>query len=282
MSSDSKDKNADSSDPAPGRHGGLPSARAPTTWGPVRSALASLYNLEVLLRNRAISLGTLVDLLPELCANAALLRDTFRVEAHADVERLAVSERGNKVLAELDSVLDGVQAGATDRDSLAARAGTVADELEASADLSALLDRSNLPNPTEVSLAVVAREAGRMHGAGRGRSRVVRFDGGPSPASVVTDPVVLATLLSLIIACVYEGGTHDIVVRAQPLPKPGFVVEAVADTDLDLPTMTMGILAWVPAAAAVARRVAANLGAVLELEGARAMIELGKPGRSPG
>jgi hypothetical protein len=278
MSSDSNNKKPESIEPDPASGGGRRfSARAPSAWGAVRDALAALFNLEVLLRNTAVSLRTLLDLLPELRASAALLREAFHLGAEDDPGGSVVCTYGQLRLGDLDAVLDAVEAGAVDRDSLATRAGSLADELEASADLLALLDRSSASSPTDVSLALVARETGRMSGAWRGRERVVKFDEGSPDRPVATDPVVLGPLLSLVVACVHEAGAKDIVVRARSAPSAGFVVEAAGEADAALPTLSMRVLPWVPPAEAIARRVAANMGVALDLAGGRGSITLAGP-----
>jgi len=275
MSSDSSNKKPDSIEPTPpsGR-GQRSSGRAPATWGAARDALAAVFNLEVLLRNKSVSPVTLLDLLPELRTSAALLRDAFHAEAEDDPVAAAVSAYGALRVVDVQVLLDTIDAGEADRDALATRAGSLADELEVSADLLTLLDRSGAPGPTDVSLALVAREAGRMPGAWRGRERVVKFDEASPDRSVATDPVVLGPLLSLVVACVHESGAEDIVVRIQLAPEAGFVVEAASEADKDLPTLSMRVLPWVPPAESVARRVAANIGARVDLEAGRGSITL--------
>jgi hypothetical protein len=277
-SEDSNNKKPESMEPGPGSgRAQRLSARAPSVWGALRDALAAVFNLEVLLRNAAVSLRTLLDLLPELRASAALLRDAFHPSAEADPAESVVCAYGELRIGDLDAVLDAIEAGNANRDALATRAGSVGDELEASADLLALLDRSSAPSPTEVSLALVAREAGRMSGAWRGRERIVKFDEGSPDRPVATDPVVLGPLLSLIVGCVHEAGAKDIVVRARSIPEVGFVVEAAREADAALPALSMRVLPWVPPAEAVARRVAANIGAEVELTGGRGSITLERP-----
>jgi hypothetical protein len=275
MSSEDNNKKPDSIEPDPlsGR-GKRSSSRAPTVWGSARDALAAVFNLEVLLRNKAFSPDTLLELLPELRTSATLLRGAFDPQAQDDPVSSGVCDYGRLRLAELDAVLDAVEAGDPDRDMLATKTGTLADELEASADLVALIDRSGAPSPTDVSLALVAREAGRMPGPWRGRERLVKFDEGAPDRPVATDPVILGPLLSLVVACVHAAGATDIVVRARSAPQAGFIVEAVRETDKDLPTLSMRMLPCVPPAESVARRVAANMGAEIDLSGGRGSITL--------
>ena len=78
-----------------------------------------------------------------------------------------------------------------DRPVHADQVGAFADELEASADLLALLDRASAPVATEVSLNLVAREAGRMSGTARGHEMVIQFDEANPDCVVTTDPYVL-------------------------------------------------------------------------------------------
>jgi hypothetical protein len=277
MSSEDNHKKPDSMDPDPvSGKGQRSSSRAPTAWGAARDALAAVFNLEVLLRNKAFSPGTLLDLLPELRTSATLLRGAFDPDAQVDSVSSGVCEYGRLRLGELDALLDAIEAGNADRDALADTAGTLADELEASADLVALLDRSSAPSPTDVSLALVAREAGRMPGPWRGRERLVKFDEAAPDRPVATDPVILGPLLSLVVACVHAAGATDIVVRARSSPEAGFVVEAAREADKDLPTLSMRMLPCVPPAESVARRVAVKMGAEIELAGERGSITLGR------
>lgn len=277
MSSDSSNKKPDSIEPAPpSGKGQRSSGRAPAAWGAARDALAAVFNLEVLLRNKSVPSGTLLDLLPELRTSGALLRDAFHAEAEGDPATSGVCAYGELRIGDLEVLLDAIEAGDADRDALAMRAGSLADELEVSADLLALLDRSNTPGPTDVSLALVAREAGRMPGAWRGRERVVKFDEASPDRPVATDPVVLGPLLSLVVACVHEAGVSDIVVRIRLAPDAGFVVEAAGGVDKDLATLSMRVLPWVPPAEAVARRVAANMGANVEIAEGRGTITLAR------
>jgi hypothetical protein len=277
MSSDSSNKKPDSIEPAPpsGR-GQRSSGRAPAAWGAARDALAAVFNMEVLLRNKSVSPGTLLDLLPELRTSASLLRDAFHAEADGDDVSSGVCAYGELRVGDPQVLLDAVEAGDVDRDALATRAGLLADELEVSADLLTLLNRSGAPGPTDVSLALVAREAGRMPGAWRGRERVVKFDEASPDRPVSTDPVVLGPLLSLVVACVHESGANDIVVRIRLAPEAAFVVEGASEADKDLPTLSMRVLPWVPPAESVARRVAANMGATVELAAGRGTITLGQ------
>jgi len=275
MSSDSDRKKPDSTEPAPASaRGQRSSARVPSTWGAARDALAAVFNLEALLRNKAITSSTLLDLLPELRASAALLHGAFHPEVAGDAVGSSVCAHADLRLADLDALLDAIQQGAADRGSLATRAGALADDLEASADLLALLERSGAPGPTEVSLALVAREAARMPGAWRGRERVVKLDEGPVDRQVAADPVVLGSLLSLVVACVHEAGGDDLVVRVVSEPEPGFVVEAASEADAALPELPMRVLPWVPPGEPVARRVAANIGAEVQLTAGRGTITL--------
>jgi hypothetical protein len=73
---------------------------------------------------------------------------------------------------------------------------------------------------------------------------------------------------------VHESGAEDIVVRIRLAPEAGFVVEAASEADKDLPTLSMRVLPWVPPAESVARQVAANIGARVELGAGRGSIAL--------
>jgi hypothetical protein len=208
-----------------------------------------------------------LDLLPELRTGAGVLREAFDRAHGTGAATAAVGEYGGVRVDELERLLDATAAAPEDRDALAARAHSLADELEASADLLALLERSSNPLPTEVNLNLIVRETGRMSGTGRGRELIVRFDEASPDCVVTTDPYVVGPLLSLAIAHVCSSGREDLVVRARCSPPHAtLLVEAASPADSGLPVMAMRILPAVPPAEPGARRVAEQIGALLLAE----------------
>jgi hypothetical protein len=249
------------------------SARAPSQWGAVRDALSAIFNLEALLRNASVPHKTLVDVLPEIHSSAALLREAFEIRT-ADPAATEAGLHGRLRLVDLDVVLGAIAKGDEERAELAARLSPAADELEASAELLALLDRAGKGSVTEVGLDLVAREAGRLSTASRGRVLRVRFEEISPDPLVTADPFVLGSLLSLLVACVHQAGAATVVVRTQPAPEAGFIIEAASDVDQSLPTLAMRVMPWVPPTEVAARAVAERFGAVVDLQDARATIRL--------
>jgi hypothetical protein len=274
MASESNGKKPESVEPGPpSGPARRMSARAPSVWGAVRDALAAVFNLEALLRNASVPLKTILDVLPEIHSSAALLREAFEVRTGADEAAANAGAHGRLRLADLDAVLAAIAAGG-DRATLTAQVGAAADELEASAELLALLDRAGKSSVTEVGLDLVAREAGRLSTASRGRVLRVRFDEVSPDPLVTADPFVLGSLLSLVVACVHHGGVESIVVRAQPSPEAGFLIEGATAVDDALPTLAMRVMPWVPPTEAAARAVGQKSAATVDLQGTRATIRL--------
>jgi hypothetical protein len=277
MSSDSNGRKPDSQ--APGPPSGVAhrvSARAPSAWGAVRDALAAGHNLEALLRSASVPRQTILDLVPELRTSAGVLRTAFAPPLLTEPATTAVADHGRGLVDRLDALLDSIPAGPEARDELADRAGSLADELEGSADLLALLDRAAAPVSTEVSLDLVAREAGRMSGMPRGREMVIQFDEASPDAIVTTDPYVLGPILSLMVASLHASGTHALVLRARSSPRAQFVVEAAMFDDAALPMLSLRVTPWMAPSELAVRRVAEQIGATLTLDSRRASIILGQ------
>lgn len=282
MSSENNGPKILSSAPPPASaQGPRSNARVASTWGAARDALAAVCNLEALLRNSNIPSRTILDLLPELRSSAAALREAFGRSADDDPEMSNVCEQGDLRVAELEELLDAAGRAFEERAHFAERAGALADELEASVDLLAVLDRAAAPSlaPTEVTLDLVAREVGRVSGSARGRDVIVRFDEARPDCAVTTDPYVLGPLLSLVVASVHAAGVGGIVLRARCVPRARFEVEAAGPGDEALPTLSIRVMPWIPLSESAARRLAERLGASIELLPGRASIDLG-PGRS--
>jgi hypothetical protein len=279
MSSDSNGQKPDATSIPPSGVAQRTSARAPSAWGAVRDALAAVHNLSALLRSASVEGRTILDLMPELRVGAGLLHAAFEPAVAGDAATVLVGEHGVKTVEQFDSLLAAVAASPSaspdDREALADRAAALADELEAGADLLALLDRAAAPVSTEVGLGLVAREAGRMAGTARGREMLVQFDATSPDCVVTTDPYVLGPLISLLIAGVNEAGVNAVVLRARSSPRAHFVVEAARLEDAALPSLSLRITRWIPPSEAALRRVAEQIGATLELDGRRGSIALG-------
>ncbi len=253
------------------------SARAPSAWGAVRDALAALHNIAALLRNSNVPHRTILELVPELRSSGIGLRGVFD-RPETEPAAAGVDEYGGGLVLRLDALLDALAAsvdGSDDREKLASSGSALADELEACADLLALLDRAAAPASTEVSLNLVARESGRMSGATRGREMIVRFEEASPDCVISTDPYVLGQLLSLMAAFAHAAGVREPVLRARSAPQPQFVVEGAEAADASLPALSLRVTPWVLPSAAAARRVAGEVGAALGLEDVRCSIVLG-------
>ncbi len=251
------------------------SARAPSAWGAVRDALAAVHNLEALLRSSSVQSRTILDLLPELRTSAGVLRAAFERSLAGEVAAAGVGEHGRATVDGFDALLDAIVAMPDDRPVHADQAGAFADELEAAADLLALLDRASAPVATEVSLNLVAREAGRMSGTARGHEMVIQFDEADPDCVVTTDPYVLGPILSLLVAGVHATGVNALVLRARSTPRPQFTVEAAQLEDAAAPTLSLRVTVWLPPSEVTVRRLAEQIGASLEIDGRRGSIALG-------
>jgi hypothetical protein len=274
MSSERNGQKPDSTSIPPSGVAQRGSARAPSAWGAVRNALAAVHNLGALLRSATVQIRTILDLLPELKVGADLLRAAFERALAGDAATAQVGEHGAQTVDGLDALLAAIEARPDDRESHADRAGALADELEAAADLLALLDRAAAPVATEVGLDLVAREAGRMSGTARGREMVVQFDESSPDCVVTTDPYVLGPLVSLLIASVHAAGVNAIVLRARSSPRAHFLVEAARLEDATLPTLSLRVTRWIPPSDPALRRIAEQIGATLVVEGRRGSIAL--------
>jgi hypothetical protein len=275
MASESNGKKPDSVEPVPpSGQARRMSARAPSQWGAVRDSLSAIFNLETLLRNATVPHKTLIDVLPEIHSSAQLLREAFEVRTTSDQAAIEAGLYGRAKLVELDGLLGVIARPDADRVAVAARLSPIADELEASAELLALLDRAGKGSVTEVGLDLVAREAGRLSTASRGRVLRVRFEEISPDPLVTADPFVLGSLLSLLVASVHHAGAANVVVRTQPAPNAGFVIEASTPADDALPTLAMRVMTCVNPTEIAARAVGERFGAMVDIQGARASIRL--------
>lgn len=276
MSSERNGRKPDSLAPSSPPSGvkGRASARAPSAWGAVRDALSAVHNLEALLRSSSVKSPTILDLMVELKTSAAVLRAAFDRAIGTDPAATQVGELGRLSMDGFDALLDAIATSPDDRAAHAAQVRDYADEFEAEADLLALLDRAGAPVSTEVSLNLVAREAGRMTGATRGREMAIQFEEAAPDCVVNTDPYVLGPILLLLVAWVHAAGVQAIVLRAQSTPRARFILDAARVEDAALPTLSLRVTPWLPISEPAVRRLAEQIGASLELEEARATIAL--------
>jgi hypothetical protein len=281
MSSENNGRKSESQDSAP--TSARLSARAASAWGPTRDALAAVHNLDALLRSTSVRYRTILDLLPELRASAGVLRGAFDRGRATDPATILeavheVSVYGVDRVDELGRLLDATAAGDQERGALANRARLLADELEASADLLALLERAAEPVPTEVNADLVVRETVQLTGSGRGRELVVRFDEASAEYSLYADPYVVGPLLSTLVASVNAAGVTDMVVRARCTgDEATFTLEAATPEDAALGTLALRVLPAVPPTGIAARRVAEQIGATLSLGGRVALLRVRRP-----
>lgn len=281
MSSENNGRKPDSQEPGPisGASTRL-SARAPSAWGAVRDALASLHNLDALLRSTNVLYKTIRDLLPELRTSAGVLRDAFeRAQGSGDEATVAVGDQGVARIRELEKLLDATAMAEDEREDLARRARSLADELEAAADLLALIERAGGPVATDVSLHPIVREAGRLAGSNKGREVTARMDTTAPDLNVHADPLVLGPLLALLVGHVATATGGDVVIR--PRIRTGgagsIAVEPATAGDASLEVTTLRVLPTLPATLVAARRVAEQIRATLEVEPTRAVLRLPPP-----
>jgi hypothetical protein len=210
---------------------------------------------------------TILDLLPELRSSADVLRCAFASAPGKEPATTAVSQYGGGRVDELVRLLDESGAPDGDRDALAQRAHSLADELEASADLLALLERASAPVATEVNVGLIVRETARMSGSASGRQIKIRFQE-PEPRCVVTtDPYVVGSLLLLAVSGVMSSGADSVAVRVGSSPgELVLTVEAAGAGDMQLPPLAMHVLPAVPPTEQAAARVAAQIGGRLDVD----------------
>lgn len=279
MPSERNGRKPDSTEPPPSTEQAR-SARGASVWGAARDSLAAVRNLDALLRSTAVPYQTIHDLLPELRTSAGVLRDVFaRAGALDKPENTALVEVGNYGegrVDDFDQLLARVAASDGAREELAHQTRALADELEASADLLALLERALAPVVTEISVVRIAHETGRMSGAsGRGRVLVVRFDEAAPDCTVSGDPYLVGSLLALVTAYVDAEGLGPLTVRVRcAAPVASFTVEPSTSSDSALPTIPVRVLEKIPPTELALRRLAEQVGASLELGGGRATIAL--------
>ncbi|HTQ41105.1 MAG TPA: hypothetical protein VMI75_00015 [Polyangiaceae bacterium] len=280
MSSESNGRKPDSQEP--GRLSGFAtrsSARAPSAWGAVRDALASLHNLDALLRSANVLYRTIRDLLPELRTSAGVLREIFeRAQASGDEVLVAVGDQGASRIQDLEKLLDATAMAEHERDDLAKRARDLADELEAAAELLDLIERE--PVTTDVSLHLVVRETARLVGGNKGREVAAHMDMTEPDANVHADPHVLGLLLTLLVGHVATASGADVVIRARVCTGGGglITVEPATPEDAALERTTLRVLPTLRATIRASRRVAQQIGTTLEVEPRRAVLRLPPPG----
>lgn len=281
MSSESNGRKPDSQEPGPpsGMSTRL-SARAPSAWGAARDALAALHNLDALLRSSNVLYKTIRDLLPELRTSAGVLRDVFeRAQASGDEVPVAVGNHGVSSTRELEKLLDATAMAEEEREELAKRARTLADDLEAAADLLALIERAATPVPTDVSLHLVVRETGRLSGSNKGREVSAHMDTTTPDVNVHADPYVLGPLLTLLVGHVASASGGDVVIRPSACSAGAgtISVEPATSADAALERMALRVLPTLPATVTAARRVAEQIGATLEVGPRHAVLRITPP-----
>jgi len=277
MSSESNGRKPDSVEPGPtSGTGARLSARAPAAWGPVRDALAALHNLGALLKSTSVRYKVIRDLLPELRASGGVLREVFdRAAASSDEATAQVGAQGQRSVAELMQVLDATDLAEEERDDLAVRAKERADDLDATAEMLALLERAADPVPTSVSMQLIILETGRLWGGGHRRQVAVHLDDAAADVCVEVDPYVVGPLLSLVLGLVRAAGAADVAVRATDEGAHAVIeVGPAGAADTQGRSVAVRVLPSLAPAETTARRVAALIGGSLELTDTRAILRL--------
>jgi hypothetical protein len=122
-------------------------------------------------------------------------------------------------------------------------------------------------------MRLIVRETGRLWGGTRGGDIAVRFDDSQPDRSIEVDPYVVGPLLSLVLGLARASGAGDVVVRASGTETEGILtVEPAGPDDAGFKTVSVRILPCVPPAEKAVRHVASRIGAVLEVDGARAVL----------
>jgi hypothetical protein len=210
-----------------------------------------------------------------------VLRETFeRAQASGDEVIVAVGDQGASRIVDLEKLLDATAMAEDERDDLAKRARHLADELEAVADLLALIERSAEPVATDVSLHLVVRETARLVGGNKGREVAAYMDLTEPDANMHADPQVLGGLVTLLVGHVATAVSGaDVVVRARVCTGGGglITVEPATPEDAKLERATLRVLPTVRATIRASRRVAQQIGTTLEVEPRRAVLRLPPP-----
>jgi hypothetical protein len=280
MSSENNGRKPEVTEPPPSaEQARSPSVRAASVWGAARDSLAAVRNLDALLRS-TVPYQTIHDLVPELRTSAEVLREVFArasvLDGQGDEAIAAVGRYGEERVDAFDELLARTGASEGERAELAQGTQALADDLEACADLLALLERAEAPVVTDISVVRIAHETGRMPGASaRGRVVVVRFEEASPDCTVRGDPYLVGSLLALVVASVGAQGVGPLTLRARcVLPVATFLVEPSTAADAHLPSIPVRVVGKIPPTEAAMRRLAEQVGATLELGGSRATIRL--------
>ena len=250
------------------------SARAPSAWGAVRDALASLHNLDALLRSTSVLYRTIRDLLPEL-------RDERRGAARqsSSGRRPAGTRRPSQVGDVRRRSRRGAWSSCSTRRPWPRTSATISPSARAHAGRRARgggrparpLERAAEPVPTDVSLQPRgARDRCASSGAASGREVAVHMDDGDARRQRARRPLRARAAAHAAGGAVRDGerrGGRRPCARVHGRRGPSSRVEPASPAD-DAPSSERAprpSRRCRPRSGA-SRRVAAQIGATLELE----------------
>lgn len=257
--------------------------------GFVRDGLASLRNLENLLKSPRIGPKALEKVVAELRPGIAPLGDAFAMIIDLVASRQpalagAASLRSFTVdrVAQLDAAIAHAATsdmGAKARLQLEAKVVRLGAELDASRDLVDLLDAATLVRPTELDLNALATEAiSKRTPPSVRHPRVVYVGYTPAAesATVVTDPRVIMPLLATALGLVRETGASKIQIAAAS-SEQGTALACSGRSNGHPATTACLAPCIIEPTLEVARSAAMLAGAVFRFEGADQRVRLAIP-----
>lgn len=253
------------------------STQAPTSRetsarrGQVRDALATLGNLEAVLRSRSRVPGA--DEIEELRRGLGWLREAFAAALlESSAEQRAAREALDAFAAERIAAVEAALGGAPDASTVALLARAVV-ELDAAAGLLELAERAADAAPVEVSVATLAEQALQLAWANRSQGAVgVHVRAPDGDCSVSCDPHVVARVLAIAVATVRDV-SPAVVVRTHVEPDAGVIeVTAYTAADAGAAVTQTRLVARVAPTAEVLAAAARSAGLGLVVEAGRVLV----------
>jgi hypothetical protein len=261
MPSDERGRGNPNSSSGPPSVGVPPSSSQPPpaeviAWGPVRDAVTSLHNLEVLLKSPRVAPKVLAGLLPEISQGARVLRTAFTAAAQSAALPSALSAReGLAVFAsarldELDEAMRRASASELDtrgRLALEQAVTRVAVDLNACAELLDLSERAEHPVPAELALDELVWVS--IHGGPRGAEPEVPLRLVPhrDECTLRVDPHIFKRLLAFAVGRLHAAGAPYLTLR---------VARESAVARVEIRATTPEEMSLEPSAMRLARRIA--------------------------
>jgi hypothetical protein len=254
------------------------------SWGPVRDAVTSVHNLEVLLKSPRVAPKVLEDVMPELFEGAAVLRRAFTAAAqsgsHADAleARRELAAFATARLDELERAMR--QASSSELDARARLAleqvvTRVSVDLNACAELLDLSERAERAAPTELGLEELAWVSIR-NTRGSESDFPVRLVRDVGDCVLRADPHVFKRLVAFAVAQLHAVGVAKVTLRVLCESDMARIeIGPTTDAETVLVPSSMRIVRRVPPTDAIV--AAAARSAAIELTQSGTTIALGVP-----